>query len=306
MMTIEEFHAEGHEPGDIEAMAQIQLHPGFPSVMRRLMEDMMDQSRPQLRAAGHRHYLVCLLTFFLYSRPEGLTVSSLRELCAEGGYPRAMGRPMLAYLRFARYVEPLRGQGGDRREHRFQPTADLRADFHSRMCREVAIIGDIEPDAARAAGRMHDYDFFLGFMNSYGAQLIDGRRRSTPDPGGLALFSERTGGFPLILHLALGRPDDSAMPPEAPVPYSISRLARIARSSRVHVLRLLRDAEAAHLVKRVSESEIVLLPRVRTDLRTYYGAICWGYGSFARWALKHVDGEPGAAAAPLADRAASA
>lgn len=303
MMTSEEFRAQGREPVDVLAMERVQLHPGFPAVMRRLIEDMMDESRPRLRAGGHRHYLVCLLTFFLYSRPEGLTVRSLRELCAEGDYPRAMARPMLAYLRFARYVEPVPGESADRRERRFQPTADLVADFHSRMRREVAIIAEIEPDAARVVDRMADYDFFLTFMNAYGAQLIDGRRQNTHDPHGLAMFSERSGGFPIILHLALGRPDDSAMPPEAPIPYSISRLARIGRSSRTHVLRLLRDAEAAQLVKRLSETEIILLPKVRRDLRSFYGAMCWGYASFARWALRHA---PDAPVAALADRAASA
>ena len=60
----------------------------------------------------------------------------------------------------------------------------------------------------------------------------------------LRVFAERNGGLMILFSLVIAADLDDTMPPTRPVRVSISELARRFSVSRVHVGRLLRDAEA--------------------------------------------------------------
>ena len=74
------------------------------------------------------------------------------------------------------------------------------------------------------------------------------------------------------------------MPPTRPVPISIAALARRFAVSRPHVLKLLRDAEAAGLITR-SGDRVLFKPALAEGARNFFATMFLYYAGSAREAM---------------------
>ena len=91
----------------------------------------------------------------------------------------------------------------------------------------------------------------------------------------LRLFADRDVGVLVLLALSLDADDSDSMPPSGPMKLSIAALARRFRVSRTHILRMVRDAEAAGLLTRTGEKgeQVCFSPQLREGLRNLIAAM---------------------------------
>jgi hypothetical protein len=127
------------------------------------------------------------------------------------------------------------------------------------------------PAVAAALDRLGDRAFErrmgLEFLQRFrkGARMID--------PASMVgHFSDRDAGVLILFALMLQADEEDVLPSDAALPLSIAALARRFKVSRTHVLRLIRDAEAAGLISRIGErgEQILFAPQLREDLRRFF------------------------------------
>ena len=121
--------------------------------------------------------------------------------------------------------------------------------------------GDRGRDGGGPAGRLH-----RGTDPAAGRRLFAGLRLIDHSPG-FELFVDRNAGVLIAYSLLLSGERGDAFPPQRPVRLSISAAARRFGVSRVHVRKLLRDAEEQGYLARIgsADGEVLLQPRFLVD-----------------------------------------
>jgi CRP-like cAMP-binding protein len=127
-------------------------------------------------------------------------------------------------------------------------------------------------------------DFLAALTRAVVDQFRTGVRAIAFTPE-LGAFAEHNAGVMVLASLAIAGESDDSMPPSRPVRISISELARRFSVSRAHVLRLLREVEAAGLIERTGPETITLQPPLAHALRQAVGALFLFFAHCARAAL---------------------
>jgi hypothetical protein len=204
----------------------------------------------------------------------GLTPGRFKSFCVRTGMcGEGRATAILAFMRLTGHVEA-EVHPADRRITRLRPSQKLLETMRSRLAAEFAAIAAICPEISPAAERLGD----PGFEREMAAEFLRRWRigaRFTDHAPDLRLFAERDVGVMILLALMLEADPADPLPPANPIPLSIAGLARRFRVSRTHVLRLIRDAEAAGLIIRLGEKgeRICFAPRLREGLRDFFAAI---------------------------------
>ncbi|MFZ5673061.1 MAG: hypothetical protein ACOZAM_08865 [Pseudomonadota bacterium] len=245
------------------ALAMLRAHPRFAEAMRASAQGLI---------ALHRRNRV--MSWFLSDRPlalighaviylhlegraddplSGLTPSRFRGFCrANRLCSPGRASAILAFLRLTGHIEAV-PHPGDRRVTQLRPSEKLMEIARARLARQFPVVALLRPDVAPAVEALGDPDFETALFRAFGAWFISGSRILDHAPR-LHLFAERDAGMLILYGLMLaGSPDDEVVPVK-PVPVSISALAKQFQVSRTHVLRLLRDAEAAGLLSRGADT----------------------------------------------------
>lgn len=157
----------------------------------------------------------------------------------------------------------------DRRVRRLVPTEKLWDVVRGRMERQYAAIGHISDTARAAVGQLHDRGLLGRLVVALNDDFTSGFRVLDHAPD-LWLFAERSGGLLLLYHLMLRTPE--AAFPLGPVPMPLAEMSRQLGLSRTHVLRLVRDAEAAGLLRRDGDT-IVPSARLGAALVSFFCAM---------------------------------
>jgi DNA-binding MarR family transcriptional regulator len=155
-----------------------------------------------------------------------------------------------------------------------------------------AAVALVLPDGAAAVDALARDDFVGAVvrrgMDHYrtGVRLL----RFAPE---LRVFAERNAGLMILFSLVIAADPDDTIPPTRPVRVSISELARRFSVSRVHVGRLLRDAEAEGLIERAGNTQdaITLLPPLTRALRQSTALVFLFFAHCARAALADIGEE---------------
>lgn len=240
----------------VEAMRAL---PGFRTAMRRSAESSIALHRGgrllgwilgDRARAVFGHVLMYLdATYDPADQRSGLTPSAVKELCAELELcsPNRAGA-MLALMQVAGFVAPA-GGASDARVKRLVPTEKLKALQRDRMAGQVEALALLAPEMRPALDRVGDTRFEQQVAIGFAGYFFGGFRvLQHAEP--LRLFAERSTGIVLLYHWLL----QGFEAPGRPMELSIAELSRRYGVSRVHIVRLLRDAETAGLVQRQGNS----------------------------------------------------
>lgn len=202
----------------------------------------------------------------------GLTVSRAKALCAETGIcSPGRAAACMALLQFGGFIMPAPASA-DRRVRRLVPSEKLKAVQRERLVRQFGAIAIVMPEVADALPLVGDAGFERAFWRQMGEQFIGGVR--VLDYADLGLFAERNAGMVILFSLMLaGQADDRTLP-AGPLAIPLAEIARNFQVSRTHVLRLLRDAEAAgFLAREGAPDRLRFLPPLVDALQNMFAAL---------------------------------
>jgi hypothetical protein len=283
-------------------------HPNFADAMRAMLTDNVRLycGNRILNYVGYDRgrLIIGILAYYLHvtrsaaDPTSGLTAQRLKALCAEQDVcSPGRARAMLSLLQLFGYIAP--APGSDRRYKLLAPTGLLTAFLRERWSAMFAAIALLKPEgaaalaalASEASGQRGNSISALereDFLAALTRAVIDGFRTGvraitfTPE---LGAFAEHNAGPMILASLAIAGERDDTMPPSRPIRISISELARRFSVSRAHVLRLLREVEAAGLIARSGAETITLKPPLAHALRQAVAALFLFFAHCARAAL---------------------
>lgn len=282
-----------------ETFARLLAHPNLTAATRTLAVKMLDASDRDRALDGifkdAGRYVAATLVVYLDAAGE-LTLPKLKALCAASGLlSPGRARALLAYLRYLDYIVPL---PADERKGaaRYAPTDTLRGAWRAHFRAALEAASFIEPAVALVLDRLDDPAIFTAFARQHTQELIDGIALDAHrDQAFMRLIMHRHAGIQIIWTLLAASPD--AFPPEGPIPLSIGAVARRFRVSRIHVQRLLDEAERAKLIGRTGDGAVLLLDGARAYRRhTYPMQLIWLLSASAKTvaAFPEIDRKAGA------------
>ena len=204
----------------------------------------------------------------------GLTPGRFKAFCVDNRVcSEGRAAAVIAFLRLSGYLEA-ETHPADRRITRLRPSDKLAEMVRMRLRSQIEVASILCPEIAPSAGFLADPDFARAFHCGLLGQFNAGMRLLANAPS-VRLFAERDVGVLVLFALMLDADPSQALPPEGPMPLSIAALARRFRVSRTHILRLIRDAEAAGSLSRIGDKgELVTFsPELRDGLRNLLAAM---------------------------------
>ncbi|MEI9992950.1 MAG: hypothetical protein WDM91_00035 [Rhizomicrobium sp.] len=280
----------GRVRADDEVLARMVGHPRFREACETMMRDTLaiSQAHPKMARVMIDIHRALLGLFVLYLDARGIvTHATVRDFCVEVGLTNpGRATAILINLRMVGYIVPDPVQP-DRRSRRYILSRETREFFNEVFRRQMISLSLIEPQALMIADRFDDARIYKSFVLIVCNGLANASRRG--DTSEISLFDRRNAGLGILFRLCVsGKPDDT-LPPSRPIPLSINALASEFRVSRPHVRKLLRDAEAAGLVRRnAGDSTLVLETVLRDTVIRYHASIFMGLAHAARAALRAI------------------
>lgn len=286
-----------------QAIAALRAHPRFAEAARtsansivalyqgnRLLNTLVND-----RGRALMGYFALYMHFFHDpSDPlSGLTVSRMKQLCVEQNVCSAgRAEAMLVLMRLFGYLEPA-PSNDDRRTRRLVATDRLIESYHERWERLFAAMALVAAEAGTAAAVVRRDDFTRALVRQLMEHFTAGLRVLDYAPE-LALFADHNSGMMILFSLLLSGEPEDAFPPAQPVTVSISALARRFGVSRVHVRKLLRDAERQGFVARVAgaDNRFLLLPPLRDRSLDFFATVFLFMAQCARAALQECGAKP--------------
>lgn len=259
-------------------IAEVRSHPNFPQAMRAAAAGLCAhyQGGPLLnwlmddRARLLFGYLAlhCHFTRDPADPASGLTPTRMKQLCTEFELcsPGRAGA-MLSLMRFSGYLAP-DPDVTDRRLRRLVATPPLLALLRSRWRSNFSGATMLFERGDELMARLDDDVFVRGLLDAMFARFSAGFRLLAYTPG-LGVFSERAAGMLIMSMLVAAGDGDDSVPPSRPIALSVSELSRRFGVSRVHVAKMLRDAEADGLIRRGGEA-ITLTPPLAEALQLFF------------------------------------
>lgn len=280
-----------------EAIAMLRAHPRFPEAARQAAEGFLTlyQGNRLLNTLvnDRGRMLMGYITLYLhyFSDPadplSGLTVSRVKQLCVEQNVCSAgRAEAMVMVMRLFGYLEPV-PHAGDRRLRLLAATDDrLIQSHHERWERLFRAMAPVLPDGHAALAVMRSEDFTRGFVRELYRHFARGVRILDYAPD-LALFADRNSGMMIMFSLLTAGGAGEAFPPSGPVSVSISAVSRRFGVSRVHVRKLIRDAEQQGFLARApgADEQIVLRPQLTEAALNFFATTFLFLAQCARHAM---------------------
>jgi hypothetical protein len=194
----------------------------------------------------------------LYLDAQGeITLKAIQNLCREIGLAsHGRAQAILFHLRAIGYL--LRDPAStDRRSRHYLPSPDMKDAMRDCLRDELRAFSLIEPEAARAAERLSEPEFFRAFLLRFGKGTVDALKFRNKRP--IGHFTDSNAGLVMLWDVILSAEEGDSYPPRGPLKMSVRELARKYKVSRTHILRLFRSAEARGLLTRNAEEQTITL-----------------------------------------------
>jgi len=276
------------DPGFIPESLQIAAlrdHPLFPAAMRVAVSGLIKLQGKGGRMIGWflsdralailAHAAICLDADARDDDPRtGLTPGRFKSFCSRTGMcGEGRATAILAFMRLTGHLEA-ETHPADRRITRLRPSEKLLETMRSRLQAQFAAAAVVCPEIAPAIERLGCRDFerelSLEFLKRWklGTRFVD-------HAPALRLFMERDFGVMMLFVLMLEADPSDTVPPAKPIPFSIAALARRFNVSRTHILRLIRETEAAGLMSRLGAKgeQVSFSPELQEALRNLFAAM---------------------------------
>jgi hypothetical protein len=222
----------------------------------------------------------------------GLTPGRFKAFCVQNRVcSEGRAAAVLAFMRLSGHLESA-SHPADRRITLLKPSAKLREMTRSRLLVQLNAAAMICPEIAPILEQLDRPEIERFFYLQSLSRFKSGMRLLARAPA-LSLFADRDVGVLVLYALMLGAPPSDGMPPSGAVPLSIAALSRRFRVSRTHILRLIRDAEAAGLLSRGGErgEQVSFSPKLQADLRNFVATGLRHVGTCAWRALREGQGD---------------
>lgn len=253
-------HLTGATSMDAEARAVALGHPRFEEACRLLVTKGFARYRSNhVFARANKditRYFFAYFALYLDARGE-LTLTTIGDFVTELGLA-SPGRAaaILFRLRMIGYIERDKDQK-DRRVRRYVPTEALKSMLRRIIRDELECLALMEPEAAIAAARLDEPDYFKAYALRAGQGLASIAQMENPNE--TRHFTARDSGAVILLDIATSGEPGDVYPPRGPVKMSVTELARKYEVSRSHVLKMLRDAENLGLLTRNADERTGVL-----------------------------------------------
>jgi DNA-binding MarR family transcriptional regulator len=281
-----------------EEIASFRAHPRFPEAFTASIGDLVAfhrNNRVVSQVLNDRGRVVfgVLALYLHFSKDTDFTPSAMKALCSETGLcSPGRATAMLSLMRFAGYIASA-PHALDRRSHVLVPSPSLLADHRRRLRGELVALAVVAPEGQVALERLDDQDFIAEMARVFGETFRAGLRMLNYAPE-LFPLADRNAGMVTLMSLLLAREPGDGIPPTRPVTVSISDLSKRFGVSRPHILKLLRDAEAAGFIRLDSaESQrIAVLPSLSEGLQNFVAAVLLTLVHCVRTSLDRLGAAP--------------
>lgn len=266
-----------------ERIPVIMAHPRFHEAMEiatRGILDMYHGNRLLNRLMNDRGRVIFgLLCYYLSCSPDengvGLTVTRIADICEETDLcSRGRAKALITLMRWAGYVDAgPPGAAANRRQRPLVPTARMSSEYIRRWQTMLTAVSRFDPIADEALARLNEPGFLTFLVRNQGDRYRAGFRllEHSPQMVGLA---ERDAGILIAISLYNSGAEGDTYPPSQPVPVPVAALARQFDVSRAHVLKMLREAEDAGLIRRLPSHQgaVQLLPPLLRGVEHFMAA----------------------------------
>jgi len=261
----------GEEEFVIENYSRMSAHARFECAAHALAANMLKASAENdaldgiFKDAGR--YMCAMWALYAHVTG-GLTLPRLKEICAASGLlSPGRARALLLYLRYLGYVESA-GRDGSKLAH-YVPTEDfLRAwRTHFRAALDAARI--VEPAVDLILQQLDAPATLETLARLQGEELIAMAKMSpainTPY---YRVFLNRYAGTQITMYF--GAEGGEPFPTREPIAFSAAAIAKRFRVSRIHIKRMMDQAEQEGFISRKGDGATVLEESLRAAMRESY------------------------------------
>lgn len=198
----------------------------------------------------------------------GLTLPRLKEICAASGLlSPGRARALLLYLRYLGYVESA-GRDGNKLAH-YVPTDDFERAWRTHFRAALAAASLIEPAVDLILQKLDEPATLETLARLQGEELLAMARTSPAiDTPYYRVFLNRYAGIQIIM--CFGAEGCEPFPTRQPIAFSAAATAKRFRVSRIHIKRMMDQAEREGFVSRKGDGAIVLEESLRAAIRESY------------------------------------
>lgn len=249
MREIEQLLAWDVEAGRLAEMREaLRRRPAYPAAVRRLAANLLKEAEEDaslnamLRDAGHN--VAALSALYLHASGE-ISLTRLKAFIAGFGLVSAgRARALLSLMLHLKFLEPDPGEAPGRRTL-YRVTPQFLASYTRHEASVLDAVRVVEPAVGLLLDNLDRASVLHVLALEQGDAFVRGRAQ--PQHAGLyRAFLHRRGGIQILHALVAAAPD---FPPEGPLAFSPGEAARRFGVSRVHVARMIDDAEAQGLVE---------------------------------------------------------
>ena len=256
-----------------ERYLQLAADARFPSAARALARNMLAAARDDealdgiFKDAGR--YMAAMLGIYLHVSG-GLTLPRLKALCVASGFlSPGRARDLLQLQQHLGFVAMLSPASGGRPAG-YAPTAILMAAWRAHLAAALEAARIVEPAVGLVLDRLDRPEVFETFTRLHSEGLM----RSAPDADHASAYvrviMHRHAGNQIVWALLTDGTEEENFPPRASLPISIAGAARRFAVSRIHIERMLDEAEREGLMRWDRNGGVVLEDAARSYLRLSY------------------------------------
>lgn len=254
-----------------DALALLKAQPGFPVAARTLTVNMLHAYGSDRGVQGifkdAGRYVAAMLAIYL-DVSGGLTLPRLKTLCAAFGMlSPGRARALLLYLRYLRYVEPAPTPRGQ--PVRYVPTASFVTAWRRHMVAALEAAAVAEPALEPFMNRLCAPDA-LDIVTRIQSEGLRTAVESHADITHMPLYTvfvHRHAGSQVLWRLIAGSGD---FPPRRTPAVPAAELARLFAVSRIHVRRMMDDAERSGFLSRDADGALLFSPSGQAEVETHF------------------------------------
>ena len=253
-------------------LSRLMSDPRLPEAIRALAVNSLEAIAKDKALDGAckdaGRYFAAMLVVYLHASGQ-LTLPNLKTYCGVSGlFSPGRARALLSYLRYLKFIDELPADLR-RGPARYTATAALLKAWRSQLSAALEAACAVEPAVRIVLDRLDDPEVFFTFIKIQTDEMIEsiGSSDARRDDPFMRIIIHRHAGARILLSL-LAAADE--FPPAKPIPLSVSATAQRFGVSRIHVQRMLDEAQSEGLLNRTDRGEIVFAESAKTYMRYFY------------------------------------
>jgi len=255
----------------VENYSRMSSHTRFDRAAHALAANMLEAGAENealdgiFKDAGR---YVCAMWAMYAHVTGGLTLPRLKEICATSGLlSPGRARALLLYLRYLGYVESA-GRNGNKLAH-YVPTEDFLRAWRKHFRAALGAARVIEPAVDLILQQLDEPATLETLARLQGEEFLAATRGSpATDAPYFRVFLNRYAGIQIIM--CFGAEGSEPFPTREPIAFSTAAIAKRFRVSRIHIKRMMDQAEREGFVSRKGDGAIVLEESLRAAIRESY------------------------------------